>query len=522
MLKGIPSYLHLSPCLLQLASFSASVSQSLRMGIWVGLACACAVIALQCLAAPLLQLKGENVISREDGKTQNDLILADKYLQLFYSFQAGPTSRRKRSHPSFSSKLKDMQSFFRLNQTGSLNPETLAVMKTPRCGVPDIQDYVSNRGNRWKKTVISYRVGRYTSDLPVTTVDSLIASALDVWAKASPLRFFRSHSQQADIVVEFATRNHGDSFPFDGPRGTLAHAFDPGEGIGGDVHFDDDELWTAGSNGFNLYLVAAHEFGHALGLRHSQNPESLMYPTYKLRKPHNLLSSEDIININTLYGPSIQRPYYPRLSWSYPFNPWYTGSYFPMGLKDKCNPDLSFDSVTTLGDAILFFKGRYLWIKHNNKNDIKEGPINNFMPNINSKIDAAYWVPQRSTAYLFSGSDFWTVKGSQVKGRRKNISSLGFPAWVERIDAALHVHKTVYTLFFTQNLYWRYNESQKVMEDSYPRSISDDFPGINKTISAAVHKYGFLHFFLGPEVYKYDMKLKKVIGVSKANSWLGC
>ncbi|XP_072547228.1 matrix metalloproteinase-20 [Salminus brasiliensis] len=492
------------------------------MGIWLGLACVFALFALPCFAAPLLQLKGGSVTACEDEKTNNDLILADKYLQRFYAFQPDLTSRSKRSLPSFSSKLKDMQNFFRLNQTGTLDPDTLAVMKTPRCGVPDVEEYVHNRGNRWQKNVITYSVGKYTNDLPQATVDSLIASALDVWAKASPLRFFRSYSQHADIMVKFVTKNHGDSFPFDGPRGTLAHAFDPGEGIGGDVHFDDEENWTADSNGFNLYLVAAHEFGHALGLRHSQNPESLMYPSYKIRKTVNLLSSEDIRKIKALYGPSIQRPFHPRLSWNYPFNSWYSGFYFPMGLKDKCNPDLSFDSVTTLGEAIFFFKGRYLWIRHNNKNDIKEGPISNFMPNITSKIDAAYWVPQRSAAYLFSGSSYWTVKGSQVKGRRKNISSLGFPTWVKQIDSAVHIHKTVHTLFFTQHLYWRFNENQKTMEDSYPRKISEDFPGIPTPISAAFYKNGFLHFFIGVEVYKYNIKLRKIIDINKANSWLGC
>lgn len=121
---------------------------------------------------------------------------------------------------------------------------------------------------------------------------------------------------------------HGDLFPFDGPRGTLAHAFGPGLGFGGDTHFDDDELWTTGNrgvrhthreslaitakvscdcfcwwiSGFNLLVVAAHEFGHALGLKHSRNPESLMYPSYRASRPAHLLSREDETNIKALYS----------------------------------------------------------------------------------------------------------------------------------------------------------------------------------------------------------------------------
>ncbi|XP_060754058.1 matrilysin-like [Neoarius graeffei] len=491
------------------------------MGLFFGLVCVFALFTPPCLGAPLPQVERRDGTLHQGEKSQDDMILAAKYIERFYSFQTGPPGHRKRSQPYFSSKLTGMQSFFGLNQTGILDTETLAVMKTPRCGVPDIQEYVYNRGNRWKKNVISYRIGKYTNDLPRRTVDSLIGAALDVWAKASPLSFFRSSSQQADIMVEFGSKYHGDNYPFDGPKGTLAHAFDPGEGIGGDVHFDDDENWTADSRGFNLYLVAAHEFGHALGLKHSQNPQSLMYPTYRNRRTQNMLSSEDIMNINALYGRSVQVPYYPRLNWNYPFNSWFTRFYYPRAVKDKCDPDLSFDSVTNVGAAILFFKDRYLRIR-NNKNNIKEGPINRLISKINSTIDAAYWLPQRSTIFLFNGSNYWTVKGSRMKDWRKNITSFGFPASVDHIDAAVHIPKTGHTLFFTQDQYWSYDENQKALEGSNPRIISDDFPGIKTPISAAVYKHGFLHLFVGAEVYKYDVMLRKLITIEGANSWLGC
>lgn len=53
--------------------------------------------------------------------------------------------------------------------------------------------------------------------------------------------------------------------------------------------------------GYSLFLVAAHEFGHALGLDHTDVPEALMYPMYSYTEQPPL-HEDDVKGIQHLYG----------------------------------------------------------------------------------------------------------------------------------------------------------------------------------------------------------------------------
>lgn len=69
--------------------------------------------------------------------------------------------------------------------------------------------------------------------------------------------------------------------------------------IGGDMGFNTSQSYNIGSN-YDLYTVALHEFGHALGLGHSNLANAVLYPSYNGMDYG--LSSDDIAGIRAIYG----------------------------------------------------------------------------------------------------------------------------------------------------------------------------------------------------------------------------
>ncbi len=151
---------------------------------------------------------------------------------------------------------------------------------------------------------LGYSFVNMTSQLSPDEVTNAIVSAFGQWSNVVQVNFQASTNPLADetIAILFATGAHGDPYPF-GPAGTiLAHTFYPAppnpEPLAGDMHFNDANVWGIG-NKVDLFSLALHETGHALGLGHSDLPSAVMYPYFKIVSG---LTPEDIAAAQMLYA----------------------------------------------------------------------------------------------------------------------------------------------------------------------------------------------------------------------------
>ncbi len=129
--------------------------------------------------------------------------------------------------------------------TGSYNKDAKFATLTEYAFILSL--YICLSGSRWRVKDLTYKISKYptTKRLTRSDVDAEVKRALDVWAEHTDLSFTQKTSGKVHIDIRFDKGEHGDGDPFDGPGGTLAHAFFPV--FGGDAHFDDDEHWTSGS-----------------------------------------------------------------------------------------------------------------------------------------------------------------------------------------------------------------------------------------------------------------------------------
>ncbi|KAG7269623.1 hypothetical protein CRUP_005181 [Coryphaenoides rupestris] len=353
-----------------------------------------------------------------------------------------------------------MQRFYGLTVTGSIDTNTIAAMSRPRCGVPDKfgpelktnlrRKRYAVQGLKWDKSEITFSIQNYTPKVGERGTFEAIRKAFKVWEAAIPLTFREIPFGQirdkvdkfADIMLSFSEGFHGDSTPFDGEGGFLAHAYFPGHGIGGDTHFDLAEPWTTGN------VDQGGECGFVVGRSKSGAPPPPPRPT-KASVPDE-----------PSYGPDICEGH--------------------------------FDTIAVLRGEMFVFKDKWLWRVRNNK--VLSGypmPIGHFWKGLPSNINAAYerddgqfvffkalfYTPTGQT-YFFRGTKYFRFneKSRTVDNDYPKPISMwnGAP---DNIKAALMSEDGSYTYFYKANKYWKFNNQYMKVQAGYPKSVLSDWMG---------------------------------------------
>ncbi|EAT45766.1 AAEL002982-PA, partial [Aedes aegypti] len=440
--------------------------------------------------------------------------------------------------------IKSIQRYGALPETGVLDPRTIRLMSSPRCGVVDQMPHEQSMRHRryvigsesWRKRKITYFIANWSSKVGEDSVAKFMQRAFNEWAKYSNLKFVRVYDPSADIIVGFGSGHHGDNYPFDGPGNILAHAFYPYEmqSYGGDIHFDEDENWkensTHLSDGVDFYSVAIHELGHSLGLAHSPVYSSLMFPYYK-GITQGTLDYDDILAVYKLYkeydepSPATTPEPVPRLP-DFVTEPLITQPELPefTQMPNVCSG--GFDAVGVLRGEVFIFKGPYLW-RLTEKYRIREGyPVRIWQvfrgfPRDVQRIDAVYEREFDNGVVLY-----WIFDGLNfLHPEARPITDFGLPNTLEKVDAAMVWSKNQKTYLFAGDQFWRFNDTTGTLDEDYPRSM-DRWYGIPTNLDAATSvASGKTYFFKGNYYWLYNnerVRPERGYPRKASNVWLGC
>lgn len=216
--------------------------------------------------------------------------------------------------------LRRFQEFFQVG--GASEAErmrlTLETARLPRCGFRDLRDGQNKPlGCAWglKKRVLVYEVENEPEGVAPGQAINAIEIAIILWndvlsRTGIPLVLKKRMDEKA-VDISFAWRVEETEVPFIGTPVARAD-FPPKCGVLSNtlprpVVFNAAKPWVADSSNverFNIRAVAAHEIGHILGLPHSEDQGSVMFPAL-FRREEPALGDQQVLE--RLYHEHLKR-----------------------------------------------------------------------------------------------------------------------------------------------------------------------------------------------------------------------
>ncbi|KAI7688119.1 hypothetical protein SSS_04301 [Sarcoptes scabiei] len=434
------------------------------------------------------------------------------------------------SHHAMTDAIRSMQKFANLPVTGVVDTQTLAMMRRPRCGLPDLPPSKNRSkrfvvyGPRWEKTPLLWSLNHPSRTLPSETARQIFTKAWSVWSKASNgLQFIETSGSDADILIGFYSGDHGCGRrqAFDGRGIKLAHAFAPPNG---DVHFDDDEDWLdQRDEGISLFWTALHEFGHSLGFAHTADESSIMFPYYREHSDDFQLPNVDKAGLNYLYGDLATKSQQHPSSTSVEKNKEKNSFETPKTENEivdsidsiLCATDI--DAIASIRDEIFAFKNdSFWWIKNDLTLIRKEAiPIAQYFigfPSNIERIDAVYERKSDQMIMIFVGKHYYLFNSNQYYDGPIPLTDLGLPERIENVDAVTDWGHNGRAYIFTGPVYWRLDANEKSVELDYPRDMSV-WSGVPMNLDAAfTWRYdSSTYFFRNKFYWKFNNELMRTV-----------